>query len=295
MLAIKRFLSSDHVKPLAKATQIHYQAALSALDQFLTTKHDVHALAQESVELMPFYAEYLVKEKGLTEATVSQYITIAKLLFRHNGLKFNYIFRKSSFGKKQKQRKSINRWFSEEEIKKCLAYNFPGPGQTDKKRLRNKIMIRLLIETGARIREVADIEWTHIDTNNRIIHLKDSKTQMRPIFYSEETGMLIDEYRRMFPVKLMFKSEFPLFPGIDSCKKTVCQMLEDLKIKKPKDGRGPHTFRHYAATCLYFVRGMNLNDLAFMLGDKPETIRNHYLHPTPEMMQMKVKDAYGWN
>ena len=71
-------------------------------------------------------------------------------------------------------------------------------------------------------------------------------------------------------------------------------MLSDLGMKKIKDGRGCHTFRHYCATHLFYVGGMGLNDIATLLGDAPETIRSTYLHPTPKMLYKRVKQAMGW-
>lgn len=44
--------------------------------------------------------------------------------------------------------------------------------------------IRLLILTGARLREVLDAKWEHVDFERSIIHLPDSKTGAKPIYLS---------------------------------------------------------------------------------------------------------------
>jgi integrase len=44
--------------------------------------------------------------------------------------------------------------------------------------------IRLLILTGARLREILDAKWTNVDFERGIIHLQDSKTGKKPIYLS---------------------------------------------------------------------------------------------------------------
>jgi integrase len=44
--------------------------------------------------------------------------------------------------------------------------------------------IRLLILTGARLREILDAQWEHVDFERGIIHLQDSKTGAKPIYLS---------------------------------------------------------------------------------------------------------------
>ena len=44
--------------------------------------------------------------------------------------------------------------------------------------------IRLLILTGARLREILDARWQHVDIERGIIHLPDSKTGAKPLYFS---------------------------------------------------------------------------------------------------------------
>ena len=84
-----------------------------------------------------------------------------------------------------------------------------------------------------------------------------------------------------------------LFPKVDQCKSIVTDMFAALGLKDNKDGRGPHTFRHYAATWLYYLGGMDLFDLAILLGDKPDVILATYIHPTADMLKTRVAKTYG--
>ncbi|WP_374545028.1 tyrosine-type recombinase/integrase [Rhodoblastus sp.] len=66
----------------------------------------------------------------------------------------------------------------------------PKAKHTPKERQRTKIdphaagAIRLLILTGARLREILGAKWEHVDLERGIIHLPDSKTGAKPIYLS---------------------------------------------------------------------------------------------------------------
>jgi integrase len=72
-------------------------------------------------------------------------------------------------------------------------------------------------------------------------------------------------------------------------KRIVNDMLKGLALKDGKDGRGPHTFRHYFATYLCYVGGMEISDIGFLMGDTPDMIR-----PDTFILLRKCSKA-GWN
>jgi integrase len=51
--------------------------------------------------------------------------------------------------------------------------------------------IRLLILTGARLREILDAEWSHVDLERGILFLPDSKTGRKPIYLSAATQAVL--------------------------------------------------------------------------------------------------------
>jgi integrase len=75
----------------------------------------------------------------------------------------------------------------------------------------------------------------------------------------------------------------------------VTEMLNDIGLKKEGDGRGPHTFRHYVASYLFYSGRVRLEDIAFLLGDTVDTIRQNYLHPTSLMLREIVSNAFNWS
>jgi integrase len=103
-------------------------------------------------------------------------------------------------------------------------------------------------------------------------------------------------------MKRYFENRFPdplqsaqenIFPGKNQIYKIIVSMFDELGLKSHGDCRGPHTFRHYVATYLHYVKNMKLTSVAALLGDTPETISSNYLHPTAEMLQSEVERAFG--
>ena len=86
----------------------------------------------------------------------------------------------------------------------------------------------------------------------------------------------------------------PLFPSTARIRQVVNEMLKDLGLKNGADGRGPHTFRHYTASYLFYAGNMRIEDIAFLMGDTVDMIRTRYLHPTPMMLRERVAKAMGW-
>jgi integrase len=191
--------------------------------------------------------------------------------------------------RKKQQRKQLRRWFNEEDIARCLAYTFPN--STPKNALLYRVIIMLLHDTGARVREIARIEAEHVDIEGRTVWLMESKSEPRAAFFSPTTQVMIENLKH---ARRRRNWRGRIFPDAPRITQVVMEMLEDLGLKKPRDGRGPHTFRHYLATRLFYGGNMRIEDIAFLLEDTTDTIVNNYLHPTPRMLRERVSRAMEW-
>jgi integrase len=236
---------------------------------------------------MEDYIDYL-RSKKHTGQTIQGYITVTKLLFRFHGAPLSFSYRIPRADKQQFDLKHEKRWFSDREVAMCRTYQFHS------NHTRNHILIRLLTETGARENEIAHITVGDVNIWGKEVLITHSKTIPRTVFISQETAILLENY---------FQSKYPdqrrdidvkIFPGKNQIYKIICKMLLDLDLKIKKDGRGPHTFRHFVATFLYFEKNMPLTDVAFIMGDKTPTIENNYLHPTTAMLGSRMRKASGW-
>ncbi len=281
MQKIDEFLKSN--EGLAKNTLDKYAMVLNGHFVPFLEKPSViwTSLTKDVAPLMPDFCTAL-KRKGLSGASIQQHITVVKIFFRWLGFPITYSHKISNAEKKLKRLKNMNRWFCEDDIERCLAYRFPSEHN------RNAIIVRLLIETGARIRELGGLKKKDIDMDNNMIWITISKTEPRFAFFSNETLLMLSEHL----AGLLF-DDAPLFPCVGQMKNIVQNMLKALDMKTPGDGRGPHNFRHWFATTVYFS-GMRIEDVAMLMGDTVDIILKTYIHPTPKMMQERVNRAMGW-
>jgi integrase len=286
------FMASPNFTALAPSTQDFYRSVINTLIEIC----DETSGGACPSDFLSTVASAL-GARGVCGTSIQQYITVAKIIFRWAGHPVEFTYRIPSDERKAAKLKRLNRWFNEQEIEACLGYCFGNNHE------RNHLMVRLLVETGARVREMANVRVDDVDLGANTVFLSDSKTQPRPAFFSDETRMLLDLYmERIVPGRRqaqlgLFNEKVEnkiLFCSVQQIQKIVNDMLTALELKNGKDGRGPHTFRHWCATHLHYVGGMSLTDIGFLLGDKPDMIRDRYLHPTPAMLQGRMKAAMGW-
>lgn len=293
MQQIDDYLNSVDVQALAKTTRMSYTKALQYLDEFCQ-KENIATLDPAFQKRMQDFCIWM-RERHKAPTTVQLYVTIIKQLFLWHDMPIKFTYKISSKERKRKQLKDVQRWFNEDEIQQCLEYEFPAV-TTIANKYRNMVIIRLLYETGARVQEISLIRGKHIDLDKNTVFLGTSKTIPRPAFFSDRTKELIVEWRKH--MNYLFAEVWdrdPIFPQRNVIRDIVEGALKDMGLKNGKDGRGCHTFRHFLATYLFYEGNVDLTDIAFLLGDKPETIRDHYIHPTPEMLQRRIAKAMGWN
>jgi len=280
---IKGFLESDKVRGLALSSQRTYGYALGHLETYL--KRSGISIGRDLEEHCPGFILYL-KQRGVTGRTIQYYCRVVRIMMSHHGIPVpGFTYRLTNQESHNAKEKRAARWLTEDEVGLCLTHTFPRNHE------RNHLIIRLLAETGCRVAEIAEIRRDHVDTDNQTLYIGKSKTTARTVFMSPETSRLMSEYlvfsriNRMPPARV-----FPI--KAQTIKKLVGEMFEALGIKRP--GRLTHVFRHYVATYLFYRGGVDLNDIAFLLGDTPETIRKIYIHPTSDMLGDRVRKGFGW-
>jgi len=275
MNKIQQYLQSPEITGLAKSTRNLYTTALKYYEKY-SANHEPTDLAG--------FATWLEKKK-LAGNSIQQYLNSTKIYLKWAGTPVEFTYKITNYERKANKLKQARRWLTEIEVDMCLSYPFSRYNPTST--LCYRIIVRLLVETGARVREIANIKAEDIELAEQTIWLNISKTQPRPVFFSGRTKEMLESY-------LQINTE-NIFPSVDRVKQIINEMLQDLQLKNGgKDGRGAHVFRHYVATKLFYEGDMRLEDIATLLGDKMQTIRECYLHPTPKMLRKRVADAMGW-
>lgn len=283
---IQAYFNSQNTQALAKSTQQLYSGvARKKLIPFCDEKGILH-LDKTFENHMDDYAVFI--RQRTSAQTVAEYLTISKIFFRFHGHEIKHTYKIPRADKQAFDLKHEKRWFTEEHIAMCRTYIFPVLHN------RNHLLVRLMIETGARVNEIAHIKVGDIRVKDKTILLSHSKTIPRPVFFSQETAIFMQKHlQENFPDTETNYGDL-IFPSKNMIYKIINGMLKDLGLKKKGDGRGPHTFRHYTATHLRYNLKMDLDHVARLLGDTPETISTRYLHPTAEMLQSLMNKASGW-
>ena len=286
---IQEYLQSQAVTSLSDSTQDLYLRSLNHFRDFLTNneikKEDDTIDYTITPERFSIFVKGLEK-RNLSGQTIQQYINCVKIYLKWAKMPLEYTYKVSNKDRQANKLKHLNRWFQEDDIAKCLAYTFPYASSPDKA-LLYRVLIRLLAETGGRIGEIANIQMEDVDIEECMVVIH-GKTEPRPVFFSPDTREMLKSLRQSFKAW-----HGALFPSVMRLQQVVTEMLNDIGLKKEGDGRGPHTFRHYVASYLFYS-GMRIEDVSFLLGDTVETIVKNYLHPTSLMLKERVAKAMKW-
>uniref|UniRef100_A0A6M3JUS3 Putative site-specific tyrosine recombinase n=1 Tax=viral metagenome TaxID=1070528 RepID=A0A6M3JUS3_9ZZZZ len=292
------FFQSRNFLRLADDTRASYAQALDVhFMTFIRNKSITDDnLVSERKQVMDLFVHHLQHTVALSGSAIKLYLTIIKLFFRWTGKPLHYSYRRDREDLQDEARRRLMRWFTEAEVERCLNYEFnQRKRRKETSSIRDRAMIRLLVETGIRIGELADIKRGDVILETRTIWINYSKTRPRCVFFSPTTQKLLKSY---FWKSGFRKAEIGegknLFQPTLLCRSAIRDMLIDLNLKSGRDGRGAHTFRHYCATYLFYAGGMRLPDVARILGDTPDVIEQVYLHPTPVMLLKRIDKAMGW-
>jgi integrase len=146
--------------------------------------------------------------------------------------------------------------------------------------------IRLLIFTGARLREILHARWEHVDFERGIIHLQDSKTGRKPIYLSAPALDILANLPRIEGNPYIVPGGNDGAPRVDLKRPwasiTKAAMLDGLRI---------HDLRHSFAS-IGVGASMGLPIIGRLLGhSQPQTTaRYSHLHADP---LRRAADAIG--
>lgn len=286
MNKIQQYFDSSEVKALAGSTRNLYLSALNYLNTFCIENGLTNF---ENFQEKFWEFSVWLEKKHLSGKTVQQYLNCTKIFLKWAGHPVEFVYKINSEEKKNNKLKQARRWLNEREVELCLAHTFSYYSHANA--LCYRIIVWLLKETGVRVQELANVKAEDIDLEKGIAWITKSKTMPRPVFFSPQTKQMLEKLKEFND-----PWEGNIFPSTSRIKQIVNEMLEDLKLKDGKDGRGCHCFRHYIASYLYYVGNMNEQDIGTLLGDDAQTIRECYLHPEsfPGELRKRISKAMRW-
>lgn len=179
-----------------------------------------------------------------------------------------------------KKPKGKIRWLTLDEQKRLLDAIEPEgmyAGKCDIKdfyRHENKHLTILLLDTGARYHEIANMTWTQIDMDNKVVHIYRGKGGKDTAIY------MTNRVYEVLAERNETKKDDLLFP--EKYKKEGNIKWFEMAVKRAKLSAHPslptlHSLRHTAATT-WLRNGLSLVEVQHMLGHKDIESTMVYAH-----------------
>ena len=210
------------------------------------------------------------KNPAVKHATINKHIIALKASIRY------VTGRKVEFSKLKEDKQTVG-VISEKTLKRVFEYY--QKHISDSFSFRNYLFYKLLLDTGLRLTEMANISINNIDLNTNTIHVKVTKTKNeRFVCFTDSTKELLIKFI------ITHKIDKYLFFDFNTGKPLTTSSIEcfTYRLKKKlgiKEGITPHKWRHTFAT--KFLRsGGNIETLRIILGHSNLKTTQIYLHLT---------------
>lgn len=193
-------------------------------------------------------------EKRARSVTLREYVIAVRRFLKWIGVEVNPVLPKA-------RRKEIYA-LDEEEIKKILD---------SAKRLRDKLIIRIFLDTGIRSKELLNIRVSDIDFERRVIRIRETKNgEERVVFFTAETENLLRKYLN----RKKLKEDDRIF---SISYQALYKIIRRIGIRAGIKGLRPHILRHTFATTA-IRRGVPLPALQRILGHRDIKTTQIYTH-----------------
>jgi integrase len=176
------------------------------------------------------------------------------------------------------------RFLSKEEAKKILE-------EVQKVSPHTYDICLLSLHTGMRAGEIFDLKWSHIDTENGLIHIADPKSgRARKAFMTKTI-------KRMFQSLEVGKPEDYVFPSrdgvrIDRVSNSFMRAVDELKLNEgitdPRQKVVFHSLRHTFASWLA-IQGTPILTIKELLGHQSLAMTERYSHLSPDHKRQAVE------
>lgn len=159
-------------------------------------------------------------------------------------------------------------------------------------KLRNTVIILLMIDAGIRLSELVNLTVDDIDLQRRVAMLNGKGSKVRPVVFGITTAEILERYLSLHS-KFAQCDKLLINTRTYTALKTsgVHSMLNRLKKKAGVTGRvNPHSFRHAFAR-EYLKNGGDVSILSTLMGHSDvNTTRNFYaVFKTDELADLHLK------
>lgn len=160
-------------------------------------------------------------------------------------------------------------------------------------KLRNLAIIRLMLNTGLRAKEVREIRHRNIDWKSGRMKLRGKGGKDRVVWMDERDVALLKDWLDQRPSSKLCSSSNLVFTSLDG-KKPLCARWLRKMVKRVAETAGldkvhPHTLRHTFATDL-LRKTKNLRLVQKAMGHSDISTTTIYTHIVDEELEVAMKD-----
>lgn len=201
------------------------------------------------------------RSKNNKNSTINKRILCLKNMFKFNKIKNVDLLEISKF----REEKNTFSVLTNNEIERLIHYL-----NSSLLKQQNKLLIYLLIDTGARISEILNIKISNINYSNNTIYLDVTKTHnSRYVPYTEATKVLLKKYieENNFKNNKLFNLTIS---GVES-------LFRRIKYRLNLNKFHPHMLRHTLATKLH-KNGVSIMIVQKIMGHSNLATTQRYIH-----------------
>ncbi len=198
-----------------------------------------------------------------------------------------------------KQSRSLPRVLSEQQLDRILERSATKAASGDPAAIRDRAVLELLYATAMRVSELCTLPLSGLDLPDRTVRVTGKGNKQRVVPLGAPAGQAIIEYLRLARPTLLahFEGEdhgylFLNNQGGELTPSGVYRLVAYALEQEPGSGpRGPHTFRHSAATHL-LNGGADLRVVQEMLGHASLGSTQIYTHVSTERLAQTYRQAH---
>lgn len=271
-LMIKKFMITKKLQGLSeKSIKAYYSEIVKLLSN---VKKDVDAISTDDIK----YYLACLQIKGLSNATVDNTRRFLSSFFQF--LEDEEVIKKNIVKKIKtiKQKKSIKKPFSAEEIEKLKL-------ACDSK--RKIAIIEILLATGVRVNELVNIKISDINFKENEIKILGKGNKERYVYLTAGSKIRVLDYlkNRKGENIYLFQKEIGKLDQLNS--DYIATMLKEIGGVAKVENVHPHRFRRTCATMAH-RRGMKIEEIQKMLGHASLSTTQIYV----EVDNLEVKRAH---
>ena len=221
-----------------------------------------------SHNLVKYLNDRKIENPSVSNATLNKHIiTFKRVLKRVCNIKFDY----SKFKEQRKNIVTVSQKSYE------MIFNYYQKNMSNKYNFRNYLFLKILLDTGLRLSEIANIRIENIDIDSGLILVTVTKTDVdRFVVLTEPVRKLLYKFIITQPLENYlftdFKEDKPLSTSSIEC--FIYRLRKKLGIK---NSISPHKWRHSFATN-FNKKGGNIETLRILLGHSNIKTTQRYLH-----------------